>query len=163
MPAHKTRTDEEQEIETTREDETREVLDWLPPSLLEAPPAREGFRQRWVATSILGKDIPHHTMRRIREGWAPRPADTVPSDWPVPTITHGQYEGYIGVEGMILCEMSEARVSKRTEYFKGKVTDQDHFVDAALNNMERQSGLAVQREQARSVKRGNRRQGVADD
>ena len=50
----------------TRGKEARAKTPWKPASLLDAPPARPGMVQRWVATSILGEPVPHHTVRRHR-------------------------------------------------------------------------------------------------
>jgi hypothetical protein len=88
----------------TREDEARAETSWKPPSLLDAPDPRPGMVQRWIATSIQGKDTPDNVYKRMRAGWNPRPADSV-SDKRFPTINHGQWTGSIGIEGMVLCEM----------------------------------------------------------
>ena len=88
----------------SRDDEARPQTAWKPPSLLDAPEARPGMTQRWVSTSIQGKETPDNVFKRMREGWNPRPADTV-KDKRFPTINHGQWEGCIGIEGMLLCEM----------------------------------------------------------
>ncbi len=40
---------------STRDEEIRPQTNWTPPALLDAPQARPGFKQRWVATTILGK------------------------------------------------------------------------------------------------------------
>ena len=142
-----------------REDISRDET-WSPPALLEAPPARDRMRQRWISTQILGQEIPHHTMKRFREGWTPRPADSVPKDFPIPTITHGQWEGLIGVEGMILCEMSEGKVAARTAYFARKNADMNQFVESNLNKVERAGGLGIDRSLHSSVSRGQK---IADD
>ena len=39
-----------------REEESRQETAWKPPSLLDAPEPRQGMAQRWIATSIQGKD-----------------------------------------------------------------------------------------------------------
>lgn len=147
-------------IHHNREEEVRADV-WKPPAVLDAPPAREGFRQRWVATSILGDPVPHHTVRRFREGWTPRPKDTVPSNFPVPTITHGEYEGFIGVEGMLLCELPEERAQARERYFGKKTGDLNTFVENQLNKVEKVGGVPIQRESESSYSRGPGR--VADD
>ena len=41
-----------------RGQQARAKTSWKPASLLDAPPARPGMVQRWVATSILGKETP---------------------------------------------------------------------------------------------------------
>jgi len=134
----------------TREEETRAEM-WVPPAVLDAPPARDGYRQRWIATQIQGQDVPHHVMRRFREGWTPRPMETIPQDFHVPTITHGQYEGYVGVEGMILCELPEERARARAKYFAGKTGELNQFVEQQLDNVERAGGEKIEREFESSV------------
>ena len=39
----------------TRAKEAREVV-WTPPSSLDAPPAPDGFRHRWIRSESLGFD-----------------------------------------------------------------------------------------------------------
>ena len=148
-----------EKIHATREDISREET-WSPPSMLEAPPAREGMRQRWVSTQILGQEMPHHTMKRFREGWTPRPIDTIPEDFPVPTIAQGQWAGHVGVEGMILCEMPETKVAARRQYFARKNADLNQFVDSNLNKVEQSGGVAIDRNVKSSVSRGQK---IIDD
>ena len=148
-----------EEVHPTREDISRDEK-WSPPSMLEAPPAREGMRQRWVSTQILGQDIPHHTMKRFREGWTPRPADTIPKDFPVPTIAQGQWEGHVGIEGMILCEMPETKVASRRKYFAKKNADLNLFVESNLNKVEQTGGVSIDRNVQSSVSRGQK---IVDD
>jgi hypothetical protein len=149
-----------------RENEDRGVEElyaqeaWTQPSLLDAPPARPGMHQRWVNTSILGKDVPHHVTKRQREGWSPRPADTVPEGFPVPTLEHGPHAGCVGVEGMILMEMPEARVEARRKFFATKTSDQQMFVDAQLGREEHQGGIPITQDKRLTSSRGQR---VMDD
>ena len=64
---------------TPRETQTREKTarrkPWAPPSMLEAPPAPEGFVHRWVRTAIRGEDDKTNLHARLREGWEPVRAD----------------------------------------------------------------------------------------
>ena len=90
-----------------------------PPALLDAPEPRPGFVQRWVATSIQGKDTPDNVYKRMREGWEARPANTVKNQL-FPTINHGQWEGCIGIEGMLLCEMPKEKHRQMKEYYGTK-------------------------------------------
>ena len=159
MSRRKTRASETTH-ETREEDDSRYDEVWQPPALLDAPPPRVGFVQRWVATSILGSEVPHHTMRRFREGWTARPADSVPANFPVPTLTHGAYAGSIGVEGMILCELPEARAQARDRYFKRKTGELDEFVESSLQKAERAGGVPLRRNVESSVSHGKR---IADD
>ena len=143
-----------------RESETRASDDWKPPALLDAPPAREGMVQRWVSTSILGEETPHHTIKRFREGWTPRPADTVSKDFPTPTIQHGEYSGMIGVEGSILCEMSFEKVESRRKYFKKKTGEQKQYADQNLEKTATEGGVGINKEHTTKVSFGKKR--IAD-
>jgi len=81
----------------------------------------------------------------MREGWQPRDAKTVSKDFPVATIEHGKFAGYIGVEGMVLCEMPEEMVAQRNEYYANKTRNQELAVSNDLHRVE-QPGNPIQRE-----------------
>jgi len=146
-------TRQNEEPHTSREDESRADA-WLPPSVLDAPTAREGMRQRWVRTSILGKPEPHHVARQMRSGWTPRPSDTVPKDFAVPTIAHGEFKGYVGVEDMILCEMPEEKAQARASYFKHKTGEQSQFTKNALAKTQASGGIPIEQSHDGSFTRG---------
>lgn len=156
-----TRTARVAETKPKRADSSRKTS-WTPPSTMDAPPPREGFVQRWVSTSILGQEVPHHTIKRFREGWEPRPADTVPPEFPVPTIEHGKYEGCIGVEGSILCEMPKEVCESRTKYFHDKTNDAMEFVDSQLDNAESSGNTRIRRQRKTEVSVGRQIE-VMDD
>ena len=138
----------------TREKEARVKTSWQPASLLDAPPPRPGMVQRWVGTSILGKETPDNVYKRQREGWIPRPADTV-GDFPIPTINHGQWQGLIGVEGMVLCEMPEDTHAEMKAYYAGKSQELDQSVSSELRATERAGGLAIHEDRKSTVSRGS--------
>ena len=137
-----------------REEDARVETSWKPASLLDAPDPRPGMVQRWVATSILGKETPDNVYKRQREGWSPRSADTV-GDFPIPTINHGQWTGCIGVEGMILCEMPEETHTAMKGYYQGKSAELNESVNNELRNTERAGGIPIQQDRKTSVSRGS--------
>ena len=136
-----------------REEESRPETAWQPPSLLDAPDPRPGMIQRWIATSIQGKETPDNVYKRMRAGWNPRPADTV-KDKRYPTINHGQWEGCIGVEGMVLCEMPLDKFHAMKEYYRGKNSDQNESIAADLNALERTGGISISQDRQSNVSRG---------
>lgn len=136
----------------TRDESTRKT-EWKPPSILEAPPARPGYTQRWIATKILGIDNPSNWAKRRREGWEPRKVETLPKDFHAPTIDHGSYAGYIGIEGMVLCEMPEEMVNQRNSYYQKKTNSQMEAVKNDLHRVE-QVGNPIHRDHKTSVTRG---------
>ena len=42
---------------------------WKPPSMLDAPPAPEGYRHRWIRAEVMGFDDRKNVAARSREGW----------------------------------------------------------------------------------------------
>lgn len=76
---------------------------WLGTSNLEAPPPRPGFEQRWIATRVMGMDVPSHEMRQTRQGWRPRDPSTV-QNLAFPTFRDADGKGFIGYAGLVLME-----------------------------------------------------------
>ena len=145
-----------------RGQQARAKTSWKPASLLDAPPPRPGMVQRWVATSILGKETPDNVYKRQREGWTPRGADTV-GDFPIPTLNHGQWDGCIGIEGMILCEMPEDTHREMKDYYEGKSDELNQAVNDDLLKAERAVGIPIHQDRKSSVSRGGDRVPVMDD
>ena len=139
--------------ENIRADEERPDTAWKPPSLLDAPIPRPGYVQRWIATSIQGKETPDNVYKRMRAGWNPRPADTV-KDKRYPTINHGQWAGSIGIEGMILCEMPEEKHKSMKAYYNGKNDSQNESIANDLDTLGRTGGMAIHQNRQSSTSRG---------
>lgn len=158
MRTQDTRAAETRGAENRASEDARPSIAWKPPSVLDAPPARPGYRQRWIATSILGKDIPHWVYRQFRQGWNPRKWETIPPEWQsrVPSIKHGQFNGYCGVEGHVLCEMPEETALRREAYFTARTRDLTQHLDYDLNEAERAGGVRFKRERRTTVSRGVR-------
>lgn len=136
-----------------REEESRSDIPWKPPSLLDAPPARSGYVQRWIATSIQGKETPDNVYKRMREGWEPRKADSV-KDPLFPTINHGQWAGSIGIEGMLLCEMPKEKHRAMKEYYHNRSVEANESVAGDLEALGRNNGQPIYQERKSSSSRG---------
>jgi|TARA_R110000868_G_C10547660_1_gene735595 hypothetical protein len=146
---------------SVRDEESRPMTAWKPPSLLDAPEARPGYVQRWVATSIQGKESPDNVYKRMREGWEPRPADSVKSEL-FSTINHGQWAGSIGVEGMLLCEMPEDRHYQMREYYSGKNDELNESIAGDLDALGRRSGQPIYQERKSETSRGRSLSAASD-
>lgn len=107
---------------------------WIRGASLDMPPARPGMDQRWIRTESGGKADPVNWSRKQREGWRPRPADTVAEDFPVPRIEHGRFAGSIGVEGMILCERSMALSERRAKHVRDQIDMRTKAINHDLTN-----------------------------
>jgi hypothetical protein len=151
-----------QEIrESVRDEESRPQTNWTPPALLDAPEPRSGYIQRWVATSIQGKDTPDNVFKRMREGWEARPASTVKSKL-FPTINHGQWEGCIGIEGMLLCEMPIEKHKQMKSYYANKSLEQNESLAGDLDALGRKAGQPIFQERKSSVSGGRQMSAMED-
>ena len=58
---------------TPRDNETREAssrpVTWTPPSLLPEPAPQDGYKFRWIRTTLNGQPDPSNVSYRMREGW----------------------------------------------------------------------------------------------
>ena len=112
----------------TREQEARKVV-WTPPSSLDAPPAPEGYRHRWIRVEVLGFDDTKNVSGKLREGWELVRADEYPEQ-DFPSLATGKYSGVIGVGGLVLARIPEEIAQQREAYYK----DQTKQRDEAVNN-----------------------------
>ena len=122
---------------TNRSSRTSTVRDtrkkqWMPPSSLDAPPAPNGYKHRWIRTEPMGQDDTANVSKRRREGWEFVRAEEIKNqigehDYPV--ISEGKFQGLIGVGGLVLARIPEEIVEQRKNYFKDKTSDQMKAVD----------------------------------
>ena len=118
----------------SRESETRSKTErrkpWAPPSQLDAPPAPNGFKHRWIRAETVGQMDQKNVSARLREGWDFVRADEYPDvQWPA--IDSGRYEGVIAVGGLMLARIPNEIVEERTKYFAQVTQDKD---DAIAND-----------------------------
>ena len=118
----------------SRESETRSKTErrkpWAPPSQLDAPPAPNGFKHRWIRAETVGQMDQKNVSARLREGWDFVRADEYPNvQWPA--IDSGRYEGVIAVGGLMLARIPNEIVEERSKYFAQVTQDKD---DAIAND-----------------------------
>ena len=131
----------------TRKQEARKVV-WTPPSSLDAPPAPDGFRHRWIRTETMGFDDTKNMSGKIRSGWELVRADEYPgTDYP--SVKEGKYAGVIGVGGLVLARIPEEVAKAREEYFRRQTKDKDDAVNNDLMKEEHPSMPINQERQTR--------------
>ena len=101
---------------------------WAPPSMLDAPPAPDGFKHRWIRAETRGFDDTKNVSAKMREGWELVRKDEYP-DFEAPVIESGKYEGVFGVGGLILARIPLETVAERKAYFEQRNADQMQAVD----------------------------------
>jgi len=120
---------------TSRASSTRSKTErpkvWTPPSSLDAPPAPDGFRHRWIRAESLGFQDTKNVSARLREGFELVRADEYP-DTQYPVITDGKYAGVIGVGGLLLARISEEIAKQRAAYIDNLSRGQDEAVEHDL-------------------------------
>ena len=124
---------ENETIKTSRASQTRDKVKkpttWTPPSSLDAPPAPQGYRHRWIRVEVLGFDDTKNMSGKLREGWELVRSDEYP-DQDFPSLTTGKYSGVIGVGGLVLARIPEEIAQQREAYYQ----DQTKQRDEAVNN-----------------------------
>ena len=104
---------------------------WAPPSMLDAPPAPEGYKHRWIRTEVRGFDDRKNISARLREGYELVRKDEYP-DFEAPVVDSGKYEGVIGVGGLLLARIPLETVKERNDYYQGRAKDLQDAVDQEL-------------------------------
>ncbi len=123
------------DITTSRASQTRSKTErpkvWTPPSSLDAPPAPDGFRHRWIRAESLGFQDSKNISGRLRSGYELVRADAY-KDADYPVVTDGKYKGIIGVGGLLLARIPEELAKQRTDYYAGLAKGQDEAVEHDL-------------------------------
>jgi hypothetical protein len=123
---------EKDKMKTTRVSQSRAKTEkpkiWTPPSSLDAPPAPDGYRHRWIRAESMGYDDTTNMAGKLRSGWELVRADEYPND-NYPSIDNGKYAGMIGVGGLVLARISEELAQSREEYFKKITQDRNDAIE----------------------------------
>ena len=104
---------------------------WTPPSSLDAPPAPDGYRHRWIRAESMGQDDSKNMSGKMRSGWELVRADEYP-DHDYPSLNEGRYAGVIGVGGLLLARIPEEVAKSREEYFSQKTADGNEAISSDL-------------------------------
>ena len=117
---------------TSRAANTREKTavrkPWAPPSMLDAPPAPDGYKHRWIRAETRGFDDTKNISAKLREGWELVRKDEYP-EFEAPVMETGKYSGVFGLGGLILARIPVETVAERTAYYNQRNSDQISAVD----------------------------------
>ena len=104
---------------------------YKPPSSLDAPPAPDGFRHRWIRAESVGFQDSKNIFGRLREGYELVRADEYKdSDYPI--VTEGKYAGVIGVGGLLLARIPIELAEARMAYQRTQTEGQDESIENDL-------------------------------
>ena len=115
---------------------------WAPPSMLDAPPAPEGYKHRWIRTEVRGFDDRKNISARMREGYELVRSDEYP-DFEAPVVDSGKYEGVFGVGGLLLARIPIETLAERSDHYAGKTQDLMDAVDHDMMRENAHSSMAI--------------------
>jgi len=110
---------------------TERPKEYKPPSSLDAPPAPDGFRHRWIRAESMGFNDTKNIHGRLRSGYELVRADEYDADQ-YPTVLDGKYAGIIGVGGLLLARIPEELAQSRMDYQQRQTEGQDESVETDL-------------------------------
>jgi hypothetical protein len=127
---------------TQTRDKTARRKPWAPPSMLDAPPAPDGFKHRWIRAETRGFDDTKNISAKMREGWELVRKDEYP-DFEAPVVESGKYEGVFGVGGLILARIPVETIEERSAYFAQRNSDQMQAVDSDMMRENAHSTMTI--------------------
>ena len=126
----------EKDKNTSRASQTRTKSErpkvWVPPSSLDAPPAPDGFRYRWIRAESVGFQDTKNITGRIREGYELVRAEEVENASDYPVLEEGKYKGVIGVGGLLLAKVPIEIAKQRQDYMTRRHEDRNDAVENDL-------------------------------
>ena len=122
---------------------------WTPPSSLDAPPAPDGFKHRWIRAESMGFDDTSNMSAKLRSGFELVRADEY-SEVDYPQVQEGKYKGVIGVGGLLLARIPVEVVKSREQYFNNMTQDADTAIERDLMK-EQHPGMPINAERQSRV------------
>ena len=126
----------EKDKKTSRANDTRSKSErpkvWVPPSSLDAPPAPDGFRYRWIRAESVGFQDTKNIASRLREGYELVRAEEVENASDYPVLDEGRYKGVIGVGGLLLAKVPTEIAKQRQEYMTRRHAERSEAVNNDL-------------------------------
>ena len=111
---------------------TERPKEYKPPSSLDAPPAPDGFRHRWIRAESMGFNDTKNIHGRLRSGYELVRADEYDDGDSYPIVMDGKYAGVIGVGGLLLARIPEELAQSRVAYQQRQTDGQDEAVENDL-------------------------------
>jgi len=154
-------TDTNKTVKTSRVSETRVKNEkpkvWTPPSSLDAPPAPDGYRHRWIRAESMGQEDSRNMSGKIRSGWDLVRADEYPNE-DYPSVSDGKHAGVIGVGGLVLARIPEELAKQREAYYSQMNADRNEALENDLMKEQHPSMPINQERQTRVTFGGSKKE-----
>ena len=115
--------------ETRAKDTARKP--WRPTSMLDTPPAPEGYTYRWIRAELVGEEDRKNVMSRMREGFELVRSEEI-QDFDLPSMDDGRHAGVVAVGGLLLAKIPNETRDERNAYFNDRAQLQQDAVDNDL-------------------------------
>jgi hypothetical protein len=120
---------------TSRSADTRAKKDarkpWSPPTMLDTPPAPDGYTYRWIRAEVVGQEDRKNVTSRLREGFDLVRADEL-DGFEIPSLDDGKHAGVVSVGGLLLAKIPNETREERNSYFEQRAQTQQDAVDNDL-------------------------------
>ena len=154
------KTETDKTVKTSRVSETRVKNEkpkvWAPPSSLDAPPAPDGYRHRWIRAESMGQEDSRNMSGKIRSGWDLVRADEYPNE-DYPSVSDGKHAGVIGVGGLVLARIPEELAKQREAYYSQMNADRNEALENDLMKEQHPSMPINQERQTRVTFGGSKK------
>ena len=155
-----TKDTETKTVKTSRVSQTRVKAErpkvGTPPSSLDAPPAPDGYRHRWIRADSMGFDDTKNMSGKMRCGWDLVRSDEYP-DSNYPSVNDGKYAGVIGVGGLVLARIPEELAKQREAYYSQMNADRNEALENDLMKEQHPSMPINQERQTRVTFGGSKK------
>ena len=111
---------------------------WSPPSMLDTPPAPEGYTYRWIRAENVGQEDRKNITARLSEGFdlvRSEELDSANQDR-YDSIQEGKHAGVIARGGLLLAKIPNETREERNSYYANRAKTQQDAVD---NDMMKES------------------------
>ena len=120
---------------TSRSADTRAKKDarkpWSPPTILDTPPAPDGYTYRWIRAEVVGQEDRKNVTSRLREGFDLVRAEEL-DGFEIPSLDDGKHAGVVSVGGLLLAKIPNETREERNSYFEQRAQTQQDAVDNDL-------------------------------
>lgn len=106
---------------------------WTPPNMLDAPPAPEGYKYRFVRASLRGEAQEANVYSRMRQGYEPVMLEELPEEHrQLDYVEGGRHQGVVRSGDLILMKAPEEVVEQRNAHYEMQAKRMMEAVDAEL-------------------------------
>ena len=120
---------------TSRSADTRAKKDarkpWSPPTMLDTPPAPDGYTYRWIRAEVVGQEDRKNVTSRLREGFDLVRAEEL-DGFEIPSLDDGKHAGVVSVGCLLLAKIPNETREERNSYFEQRAQTQQDAVDNDL-------------------------------